>query len=303
VGTVKPGFPPARAPLSSRILMNTFSERIYPYGGQELRVDALIHAGRSPYQDVLLFRNSFYGNVLVLDGVVQVTERDEFVYSEMLAHVPLGAHPTPCSVLIVGGGDGGTLEEVLKRPGIERAVLVDLDGLVVDLCREHLGAMHRGAFGDPRAEIRIEDGLAYARDAEERFDVVLVDGPDPIGPGHAGCPLYSPEFFEHCATRLLLPGGILVTQNDVPFHHPQAMAETCGALARVFSTVRPYVAAVPSFAGGLMAFVAATNGDSDLTRSDGFQPPDTAYYTPEIHEASFVLPPYVRAAMEAAEAP
>jgi spermidine synthase len=278
--------------------MRTFSERIYPYGGQELQVDALLHAGRSRFQDVLLFRNAFYGSVLVLDGVVQITERDEFVYSEMLAHVPLGAHPVPRAVLIVGGGDGGTLEEVLKHPGVERAVLVDLDGQVVDLCRQHLGAIHRGAFDDPRAEVLIQDGLEYARAARERFDVVLVDGPDPIGPGDAGCPLYSPEFFELCARKLLLPGGILVTQNDVPFHHPRAMAETAGALSRVFSTVRPYVAAVPSFCGGFMAFVAATNGDADVTRSGGFQPPETAYYTPALHAASFVLPPYVKAAME-----
>ena len=279
-------------------MAGTFTESIYPYGGQYLKVDELLHEGRSPFQDVLLFRNEFYGGVLVLDGVLQITERDEFVYSEMIAHVPLGAHPAPRSVLIVGGGDGGTLEEVLKHPGVERAVLVDLDGLVVDLCRRHLTAIHRGAFTDPRATIVIADGLAHARETERRFDVVIVDGPDPIGPGDAGCPLYSPEFFGLCAERLLLPGGILVTQNDVPFHHPRAMAETCGALATVFSTVKPYVAAVPAFAGGFMTFVAATNGKTDLARSGGFQPPDTSYYTPEVHAASFALPPYVRAAAE-----
>ena len=277
--------------------METFRESIYRYGGQYVAVDTLLHAGRSAYQDVLLFRNDFYGGVLVLDGVLQITERDEFIYSEMAAHVPLGCHGQARSVLIVGGGDGGVLEEVLKHPGVERAVLVDIDGVVVDLCRQHLQAMHLGAFDSPRAEVRIEDGLAYARTASERFDVVIVDGPDPIGPGEAGCPLYSAEFFAACA-GLLRPGGVLVTQNDVPFHHGRAMARTAAALARSFREVQPFVAPVPTFAGGHMAFLAATNGSVDLARnSAAFEIPDTGYYTPAVHAAAFVVPPYVLQAM------
>ena len=275
-----------------------YRETIYPYGGQYIAIDTLLYEGRSPYQDVLLFRNHFYGGVLILDGVIQITERDEFVYSEMAAHVPLFAHGSARSVLIVGGGDGGVLEEVLKHDSVERAVLVDLDGMVVDLCREHLGAMHRGAFSSDRAEIHIADGLAFARDTTQTFDVVIVDGPDPIGPGDAGCPLYSPEFFEHCATRLLRPGGVLVTQNDVPFHHGRAMAETRASLQKAFRHVRPFVAPVPAFSGGHMAFFVASHSDLDFAASrSGTTPRDTHYYTPAVHSAAFAVPPYVMRAM------
>ena len=169
--------------------MQRFDEDVYPYCGQWMAIDELHFRGRSAYQDVLVFRNSFLGNVLVLDGVIQATERDEFVYSEMCAHVPLCAHPAPRRVLIIGGGDGCVLEEVLKHEGIERAVLVDIDELVVNLCRKHLAGANRSSYTQPRADVRIADGIAFVRDTEERFDVVIVDGPDPMGDGFAGSPL------------------------------------------------------------------------------------------------------------------
>src|SRR6185436_8389123 len=151
-------------------------------------------------------------------------------------HVPLSAHPAPRRVLIVGGGDGCVLEEVLKHPEVERAVLVDIDALVVELSRTWLGAVNRGAFAAPRADVRIADGIAFVRETEERFDVVLVDGPDPMGAGDAGSPLYTPEFFARCA-RVLAPGGLFVTQNDVPFHHGKAMALTYAGLRPSFRRI------------------------------------------------------------------
>lgn len=285
--------------------MLDFREQIYPYIQQTITIDELIFRGRSEYQDVLLFRNDYFGHVLVLDGVVQLTERDEFVYSEMFAHVPLSAHPDPRRILIVGGGDGGVLEEVLKHPSVEQVVLVDIDALVVELCREHFIAVHRGAFDDPRTTVLVADGLVFARGTRETFDVVLLDGPDPIGPGEAGCPLYSDEFLRLCATRLLRDGGLFVAQNDVPFHHPQAMKQTCDTLRGAFGATQSYVAPVPSYLGGHMVFVCAAKG----TVLDASRPrcrlsaPDLGYYSESIHEAAFKIPPYINAASRTGLAP
>jgi len=274
-----------------------FSEDIYPYGSQSMVVDELIFSGRSSYQDVLLFRNRFYGHVLVLDGVIQLTERDEFIYSEMMAHVPLFAHPDPASVLIIGGGDGCVLEEVLKHEAVRRVTLVDIDDLVLDLCRRHFAACHRSAFDDQRLELRVADGIAYAGETSEKFDLVLVDGPDQMGVGEAGSSLYTPEFYSHCA-RLLRPGGMLVIQSDVPFHSPQPLALTCGAMEGLFPTRKIYTAPVPAYLGGLMCFVCVAGAGVDFTvprraHACAGDIPDLRYYTPVLHTAAFQLPPYI----------
>ncbi len=272
-----------------------FREEIYPYGGQSMSVDELLYSGRSDYQDVLLFRNQFYGTVLVLDGVVQLTERDEFIYSEMMAHVPLLAHPNPANVLLIGGGDGCVLEEVLKHKVVQQAVLVDIDGTVIDLCRTHFAACHNAAFNDPRLELRVADGLAYVRDTEETFDVILVDGPDQTGAGEAGSTLYTTEFCRNCL-RLLKPGGMLLIQSDVPFHNPQSLALTHRLLRNLFQTIKVYTAPVPAYLGGNMCFVYAANHSLDVTQSHrDEQLPDLRYYTSAIHKAAFQLPPYIEA--------
>ena len=270
-----------------------FREEIYPYAQQSMTVDELLYAGRSAYQDVLLFRNQFYGTVLVLDDVVQLTERDEFIYSEMMAHVPLLAHSHPADVLLIGGGDGCVLEEALKHQTVEKVVLVDIDETVIDLCRTHFAACHNGAFDDPRFTLRVGDGLAYARDTDEKFDLILVDGPDQTGPGDAGSTLYTPEFCRNCA-RMLKPEGMLLIQSDVPFHYPQSLALTHSLLRDQFQTIRIYTAPVPAYLGANMCFVYAANHNLDVSaplREERLS--DLRYYTPAIHKAAFQLPPYI----------
>ena len=270
-----------------------FREEIYPYAEQSMTVDELLYAGRSDFQDVLLFRNKFYGTVLVLDDVVQLTERDEFIYSEMMAHVPLLAHPHPAEVLLIGGGDGCVLEEVLKHRAVEKAVLVDIDETVLDLCRKHFAVCHHGAFEDPRFTLRIGDGLAYVRETDEKFDVIFVDGPDQTGAGEAGSTLYTPEFCRNCA-RMLKPGGMLLIQSDVPFHNPQSLALTHSLLSGLFQTIRIYTAPIPSYLGGNMCFVYAADHNLDVTIPQReAQLTDLRYYTTAIHRAAFQLPPYI----------
>ena len=176
-----------------------FHETLYPSVRQSLRIDKVIYEGRSRYQDILIFENEYLGRVLVLDGIVQTTEADEFYYHEMLGHVPIVGHGTAKSVLIVGGGDGGLLEEVLKHP-VDRVVLVDIDGEVVRLCREHLPSICGGAFEDPRTELVIGDGIDFVRETELRFDVIIVDSTDPVG--RAGCCLMRPST-SHAAAFLM----------------------------------------------------------------------------------------------------
>ena len=282
-----------------------FREEVYAYTGQTMVVDELLFAGRSEYQEILLFKNSFFGHVLVLDGIVQLSERDEFIYSEMLAHVPLFAHPNPRRVLIVGGGDGCVLKEVLKH-AVEKVVLVDIDATVIDLCRRHFAAGNHRSFEDPRAEVLITDGIRYVRETPDRFDVILVDGPDPIEPDAAGASLYTAEFYRLCAGKLN-PGGMFLIQSDVPFHNPDAMRLTYGALSSVFRNVQVYTVPVPCYLGGFMCFVLSSNDCMDASSPLHAGPVDAAipglgYYTREIHKAAIQLPPYIAALTAGAHA-
>ena len=233
---------------------------------------------------------------MVLDDTVQTTEGDEFIYHEMLAHVPLLAHGSARRVLIVGGGDGGMLREVIRHRGVERVVQVEVDAGVIDTCREHLPNHSAGAFDDRRVEIVITDGARFVAETAERFDVVISDSTDPVGPGAA---LFGPGFYAGCR-RCLAPGGVLVTQNGVAFFQPEVAWRTARELDRQFRDWHFFSAAVPTYVGGIMLFGWATD-DASLRRTpvetlrerhaqSGIR---TRYYNPEVHVASFALPQYV----------
>ena len=257
-------------------------------------VSAVIAKCRTDYQDLVIFDSPRFGRALALDGIVQLTEADEFVYHEMIAHVPLLAHGRASRVLIVGGGDGGTLREVLRHP-VEAVTLVELDPEVVAQCRAHMASLSDGAFDDPRLDLRFEDGVAFAANAAaESFDIVLVDSTDPLpGPGEV---LFSESFYRDCK-RLLTPGGVLISQLGMPFLYPEAVRGAHRRLAACFEDTTLYLAAVPVFAGGYMAFAWASD-DPALRRLPthelgerlsvtGLAP---RFYTPAFHQAAFVLP-------------
>ncbi len=262
---------------------------------QRFRAERVVCERTSAYQDLMVFETRGFGRVLMLDGVVQVTERDEFIYHEMMSHVPIIAHGAAKRVLIIGGGDGGILREVLRHP-IEQATMIELDPGVVAVCRQHMPSLSAGAFDDPRACLRFADGVKFVAETAERFEVVIVDSTDPIGPGEV---LFSESFYADCR-RCLTPGGVLVTQNGVPLLQPEEMANTARRLGRVFADWRFYVAAIPTYVGGFMAMGWASDNpalrrqdESLLARrfqSAGFE---TRYYSPAMHVASFTLPPYV----------
>ncbi len=276
--------------------MREFVETLYDSYGQLFRVDEMLYEDKTGHQHLRIFHNAAFGRVLVLDGIVQTTERDEFIYHEMLSHVPILAHGKARDVLIVGGGDGGLLREVTRHGAIERITQVEIDGQVIDLCRRFLPRHSDGAFDDPRVKVVIDDGLHFLQSCERRFDVIISDSTDPIGPGEA---LFSHEFYLACRRRLN-PGGVLVTQNGVAFMQPEELAATARRLAAVFDDWHFYAAAIPTYVGGIMTFGWATDDaalrHNDLARlNERFAACgiETRYYNPEIHRAAFALPQHV----------
>ncbi|HLO79075.1 MAG TPA: polyamine aminopropyltransferase [Magnetospirillum sp.] len=273
-----------------------FQETLYDHWRQSFRVTREITRIAGPMQEIALFETPGFGRVLTLDGVIQVTTGDEFIYHEMLAHVPIYAHGAVRSVCVVGGGDGGMLREILKHPGVERAVLVEIDGAVVDFCRQHLPSVSDGAFDDPRTRIVIADGIRFMAETRDRFDLIVIDSTDPIGPGEV---LFTESFYKDCA-RCLTSEGIVVNQNGVPFLQGAEITDTWRRRRPHFADLGYYLAAVPTYVGGFMALGWASASprprqESGETIRARFQaaPVSTRYYTPEVHQAAFALPPYI----------
>ena len=279
------------------------NETLYPNWGQRFLVQQTLERVTSAYQDIVILDTASHGRVMVLDGCVQITERDEFVYQEMLSHVPLLSHGAAKSVLIIGAGDGGVLRRVLMHSNVTRAVLVEIDGEVIRLAQTWLPMIGASAWTDHRAEIIVGDGVEFVSQAPDAcFDVVIVDSTDPIGVGEV---LFSDEFYRQCA-RILTTSGIVVNQCGVPFLQAQELRETTARRRRFFPFVSAYVVAVPTYVGGFMAVgIASKNaaiGTHDAAeirrRAERAGVLGTSmYWTPEIQAASFHLPPYIADAL------
>lgn len=265
------------------------------------RADRVLYEEKTAHQDLVLFQNKFFGKMLMLDGATQVTARDEFVYHEMMTHVPLFAHGKARDVLIVGGGDCGIAEEVLKHKSVRRLTQVEIDASVVDFSKRHFPEFTRPVFRDRRFELVIDDGMAFVAKTQRRFDVIIVDSTDPHGPGKV---LFSRKFYAACK-RCLAPGGIMVTQNGVPFLQASELRASVRHFRGLFADAGCYVAAIPTYIGGHMAMGwASTNpaarrqGVATIARryraAGAFA---TRYWTPEVHAAAFALPRFIADAL------
>lgn len=275
---------------------NDYLETLYEGYGQRFRMDKLLHEVRTEHQHLVIFENPRMGRVMALDGVIQTTEADEFIYHEMLTHVPILAHGSAKRVLIIGGGDGGMLREVTKHASVEHITMVEIDGTVVDMCKQFLPNHSNGAYDDPRLNLVIDDGMRFVATTSEKFDVIISDSTDPIGPGEV---LFSENFYQACH-RCLNEGGILVTQNGTPFMQIEEVKTTAGRLRSLFADWHFYQAAVPTYIGGSMTFAwGSTNTAyrklSRETLQQRFADSGivTRYYNPEIHIGAFALPQYV----------
>ena len=261
------------------------------------RVDKVLYETQTEHQHLVLFQQPFFGKMLMLDGATQITTRDEFIYQEMMAHVPLFAHGHARDVLIVGGGDCAIAEEVLKHKTVRRLTQVEIDPAVVEFAKRHFPEIAKPVFADKRFENVIGDGMTYIATTERRFDVIIVDSTDPQGPGKV---LFSRKFYAACK-RSMNKGGILVTQNGVPMLQPGEFASSIRNFRRLFADGTCYIAAIPTYIGGHMAMGWASD-DKRLRqipvktlaaryRRAGSFP--TGYWTPEVHAAAFALPRFI----------
>jgi spermidine synthase len=262
-----------------------------------IRSSKRLEQGRTEFQDLEVHESPQFGRLFRLDGCFMTSEKDEFFYHENLLHPALTAHADPRRVLIIGGGDGGAAEEALKHPSVEKVVLVELDGKVIDIAKRYFGKIHNGVFDDPRLELRIEDGLRYLAETQERFDMIALDLPDPIGPATG---LYEESFFRDCK-RALAPGGVLTLHMGSPVSKPEQVRTHYERLARVFGVVRPYVMFIPLY-GSLWSMAAcsdvldvATTPAHEVDRriaKRGLR--ELQYYNGATHQAVFALPNFVR---------
>jgi spermidine synthase len=267
-----------------------------------LKADRVLFDSETEHQHLIIFDNGEFGRVMMLDGVIQLATKDEFVYHEMMSHVPLFAHGRARKALIIGGGDGGVLREALKHPELESVTLCEIDQSVIDLCREHFPEVSAGAYDDARTRIVIADGTKLVAETDERFDVIMVDSTDPIGPGAV---LFTREFYADCR-RSLADGGVLVTQNGLPFLQGPELKQSVGYFRELFDDAFAYLSTTPTYVGGPMSFGWATD-DTDLRhlRHDAIKRRyaeagafPTRCWRPDVHVAAFALPTYIRELVE-----
>jgi len=273
-----------------------FTETLYDGWQTDYRSDEVYFDSATDHQRLVIFKNPVFGRMMMLDGVTQTTEADEFIYHEMLAHVPILAHGDAKKVLIIGGGDGGMLREVLRHKSVELCTMVEIDPSVVELSKEYLPNHSAGAFDDPRTHLVFDDGAAFVKNPPHTYDVMIVDSTDPIGPGEV---LFQDTFYAN-ARGCLNPGGVLVTQNGVPFMQPDELKNTVTHLRHLFADASCYLATIPTYVGGPMALGWATDNQALRTIDREtliarFEQADitTRYYTPDVHKAAFALPQYV----------
>jgi len=256
------------------------------------KIEKTLFSGKSPYQRVDVVMTKGHGVMLLNDGAVMLSERDEFIYHEMIAHVPLFVHPSPRRILIIGGGDGGTAREVLKHPQIERVVMVEIDEMVVSASKTYMPTVSC-ALGDSRLQVFIEDGMKFIDETEERFDVVIVDSTDPIGPA---VPLFDKPFYNGISA-ILDTHGILITQAGSAFYHQDLQRSMLNNQRTFFNKIHLYLYSNLTYPGGLWGFGFASKGlcpikDFDFVRAAGAGV-STKYYNPGVHRGSFMLPAFV----------
>jgi spermidine synthase len=260
-------------------------------------VERVLYETQTEHQHLVLFEHKYFGKMLMLDGAIQITKRDEFIYQEMMSHVPIFAHGKAKEVLIIGGGDCGIAEEVLKHRSVERLTQVEIDASVIEFSKEHFPEFTKPVFADKRFESVIDDGMKFVARTDRSFDVIIVDSTDPQGPGKV---LFSERFYTACK-RCLAKGGVMVTQNGVPIFQPGELKSSVKKFRKLFADGACYVAAIPTYIGGHMAMGWATD-DARLRgtpvatiaaryrKAGGFR---TKYWTPEVHRAAFALPRFI----------
>lgn len=279
-----------------------FSELHTPYVKFSVQIDKQLHSEQTEFQRIDIFESKEFGRMMVLDGYVMLTEKDEFIYHEMIVHVPMAVHPNPKRVLIIGGGDGGTARELLRYKNVESVDLVEIDERVVDISRKYL-PQTACSFDDERLHCYFEDGLKFIRHCNNEYDLIIVDSTDPFGPGEG---LFTKEFYGNCY-KALKEDGIMVNQHESPFYDEDAFAmqRAHQRIVKSFHISRVYQAHIPTYPSGHWLFGFASKKyhpvlDFDAKRWNALGL-KTRYYNANLHNASFALPNYVEELMEDVE--
>ena len=263
--------------------------------GITMKITKTLFSGKSEFQQLDIVETVEFGRMMLLDGLVMVTERDEFIYHEMITHPALFTHPDPKKVLVIGGGDGGSIREIMKHPEVELAVLCEIDGLVIEKSLEFLPSMATEIDGkNPRVKLHVDDGLAYIRDHQNEFDIILVDSTDPIGPAVG---LFEENFYRLVFSSLK-DDGIMIAQSESPFYHAEIQKSMYQDLRAVFPIVEMYQAFIPTYPSGFWSFAFAskkyhpiTGFDHDRSAKRNFH---SRYYNEDLHLGAFMLPTFAR---------
>jgi spermidine synthase len=267
-----------------------YEEKLHSAWRAKFEASNLVFEEISEFQKIVVFDNENYGRILMIDDIVQLSTRDEFIYHEMMSHMALFSVENPTSVLIIGGGDGGIMREALRHPSVTSVTLCELDETVINISKKYLPSVPGNAFEDPRARVEIMDGAKFMAETQKTFDVILVDSTDPIGPGEV---LFSESFYANCA-RCLKPGGVVVTQQGAPIFQGGELRNSLSKLRPNFAFTSFFLLSPASYFGGNFALGFASNAlkaKAPLRRDPGIE---TKYYSPEMHASAFVIPNYIK---------
>ena len=267
-----------------------FTEKQTKNYGITAKIKETLHTETTPYQDLAMIDTIEWGKMLVLDGCVMTTDRDEFIYHEMISHIALSAHPNPKKVLVVGGGDGGVIREVLKHPSVEKAVLAEIDDRVIEVSKEYLPQI-AVALGDSRAVVEVGDGIAHVKDHPGEYDVIIVDSTDPIGPAVG---LFAKSFYESIYEGLK-EDGIFVAQSESPFFNGELIHNVQADVRSLFPITKLYLASIPTYPSGLWSFTIGSKKYDPRVIADESRSASlvTKYYTKDLHRSAFTLPRFV----------
>ncbi|WP_341200943.1 spermidine synthase [Planomicrobium okeanokoites] len=258
--------------------------------GITMKINKTLHTEQTDFQYLEMAETAEWGNMLFLDGMVMTSEKDEFVYHEMVAHVPLFTHPNPENVLVVGGGDGGVIREILKHPSVKKATLVDIDGKVIEYSKKFLPSIASG-LEDARVDVIVGDGFMHIAESENEYDVIMVDSTEPVGPA---VNLFSKGFYAGIS-KALKEDGIFVAQSDNPWFKGDLIQQVQSDVREIFPITKLYLANIPTYPSGLWAFtIGSKKYDPLAVPAERFHEIDTKYYTKELHNAAFALPKFVK---------
>jgi spermidine synthase len=273
-----------------------FAEKEAMWPGQKMciEIDEILEEGRSKFQDILVFKSKTYGIVLVLDGVIQYTERDEMSYQEMITHLPIFAHPNPRKVLIVGGGDGGVLREVAKHKDIEVIHMCEIDEQVCEVSKKYSSTTLANSFNDPRLTLMIDDAAKYLSEegSKQQYDVIICDSSDPVGPAEV---LFEAPFFKSMNNALNPNGGVLCTQGECMWLHLDLIEKVVKRTKDIMPVVKYAYTTVPTYPSGQIGFIIASNNEKFLLNQPAKSTPsdmELKYYSTPLHSSAFVLPAF-----------